>query len=120
MKKERPILFPEFENSVSGDKIKEEENHDIRPGHRFKIGKPSNRYFQYIHTSLNFNEHNIKGLKDMLGLQGLEVMVTSILMMTNGVSYAVLMRNDKKQFLDNTLKIYAETEKSLRTKELIR
>ncbi len=119
MKKSRPVLFPEFignENMSSKIDIGWQ---DIRPGHKLKIGKPSNRYYQYISPSLNFKEHSLENLKALLDLEGIMVSVRSILKMNNGESYAVLAREGEVPFSNNNIHVYAELKKSLDSFELL-
>lgn len=84
-----------------------------------KIGKPSNRYYQYIYPSLNFNEHSLDNLNELLDIEGTEVYVRSILKMKNGESYAVLSKSGDVCFTGARVHIYAEIKKSYESLELI-
>ncbi len=119
MKKTRPVLFPEFmgnENMVADVNMNWQ---NIRPDCKLKIGKPSNRYYQYIYPSLNFEQHSLNNLNDLLDLEGLEVYVRSILQMKNGESYAVLRTLGEELFPGNLESIYAEVEKSYLAYEIL-
>lgn len=119
MKKSRPVLFPEFigrENMA----VKEDLGwQDIRPGFKLKIGKPSNRYYQYIYPSLRFKEHSLDHLKELLQFEGIEVYVRSILKMKGGESYAVLRRPEDQSFTKDITTVYAEIMKSHTANEII-
>lgn len=119
MKKSRPVLFPEFIGNENMSTKTDTGWQDIRPGHKLKIGKPSNRYYQYLSPSLNFSEHSLENLKDLLDLEGILVSVRSVLKMKNGESYAVLAREGEVPFSNNGLHVYAELKKSLDSFELL-
>jgi hypothetical protein len=119
MKKSRPVLFPEF---IGNENISDNVSmrwRDIRPNHQLKMGRPSNRFYQYIYPSLNFKEHSLDNLKDLLDFEGMEVYVRSILKMKNGESYAVLSRIGDESFSEDRVHIYAEIKKSYESLELI-
>lgn len=119
MKKSRPVLFPEFiGNENISDKVGMKWQ-DIRPDHQLKMGRPSNRFYQYIYPSLNFKEHSLENLKDLLDFEGMKVYVRSILKMKNGESYAVLSRIGDVCFSEDRVHIYAEIKKSYESLELI-
>lgn len=119
MKKRRPVLFPEFiGNENISDKV-DLRWQDIRPNQKLKIGRPSNRYYQYIYPSLSFKEHSLDNLKELLDIEGTEVYVRSILKMKNGESYAVLLRAGDVCFTGAKAHIYAEIKKSCESLELI-
>lgn len=119
MKKTRPVLFPEFIGDENMSNKVDVSWKDIRPGHKLKIGKPSNRYYQYICPSLNFKEHSLDHLKELLDLEGIDVSVRSVLKMKNGESYAVLSRAGEVPFSNNNMLIYAELKKSFESFELL-
>ncbi|MFS4468710.1 hypothetical protein [Maribacter sp. 2210JD10-5] len=117
-KRERPIPFPEYDSTENNIDVQGLQWEDIRPGQRLKLGKPSNRYFEYIYPSLNFSEHRVYSLKELSQFEGTEVLVTSILKMKNGTYYAVLDRMDGTPFSKRIARIYAELEKSFLKNEL--
>lgn len=119
MKKSRPVLFPEF---IGRENMAVEENfrwQDIRPGFKLKIGKPSNRYYEYIYPSLNFKEHSLNNLKELLQFEGIEVYVRSVLKMKGGESFAVLTREEDQVFTKEITTVYAEIKKSYTANEII-
>lgn len=119
MTKRMPILYPEF-NSDEGIKAHEKVSwKNIGPKHKLKLGKPSNRYYQYIYTSLNFREHSLHDLRDLLQFEGMEVFVRSVLKMNNGESYAVLRKCEDRPFSADIQHIYAEIKKSYSSKEIL-
>jgi len=119
MKKSRPVLFPEFMGNENIDEEVTMNWRSIRPDCKLKIGKPSNRYYQYIYPSLNFKEHSLNNLNDLLDLEGMEVYVRSILQMKNGESYAVLTVAGDAIFPGDLATIYAEVEKSYTANEIL-
>lgn len=119
MKKTRPVLFPEF---IASENMAVEEDlrwQDIRPDVTLRIGKPSNRYYQYIYPSLNFKEHSLENLKELLDFEGMEVYVRSILQMKGGESYAVLRRSGDQIFTEDITTVYAEIKKSYGANEIV-
>jgi len=119
MKKSRPVLFPEFIGSENMTTEVDDRWKDIRPDCKLKIGKPSNRYYQYIFPSLNFKQHSLENLNELLELEGVEVCVRSVLKMKNGESYAVLRKTEEGVFPGNLDTIYAEIEKSFVAHEIL-
>lgn len=112
-------MFPEFIGDENMSAHVDTKWQDIRPDHKLKIGRPSNRYYQYIYPSLNFKDHSLDNLKELLEIEGTEVYVRSILKMTNGESYAVLSRSGDAFFNGDKSRIYAEIQKSYESFELI-
>ncbi|MFD0798964.1 hypothetical protein ACFQZJ_15940 [Maribacter chungangensis] len=119
MKKSRPVLFPEFIGNENMSSKVDVRWQDIRPEHKLKIGKPSNRYYQYIYPSLNFEDHSLDNLNGLLDYEGFEVYVRSILKMKNGESYAVLARQGDVLFSQDMVHIYAEIQKAHESFELL-
>ena len=118
MRKKKTVLYTEFDGSENIDQTIALDWKDIRPGQRLILGNPSNLYYQYIYPSLVFKEHKVDNLKELLDYKGMEVVVISVLKMTDGCFYAVLQRTEKK-FSDQTTRIYAELKSSFVEKELI-
>ncbi len=119
MKKSRPVLFPEFigfEDMATKVDINWQ---DIRPNHKLKIGRPSNRYYQYLYPSLNFKEHSLDNFNELLEFEGVEVYVRSVLKMKNGEFFAVLVRTGNTSFSENIVNIYAELKNSYSLNELL-
>lgn len=119
MKKTRPVLFPEFIGRENMAVVEDLKWQDIRPDAKLKIGRPSNRYYQYIYPSLNFKEHSLENLKELLDFEGMEVYVRSILQMKGGESYAVLRRSGDEVFTKDISTVYAEIKKSYTANEII-
>lgn len=112
-------MFPEFmgrENMAVEEDMRWQ---DIRPDFKLKIGRPSNRYYQYIYPSLNFKEHSLENLKELLDFEGMEVYVRSILQMKGGKSYAVLRRPGDETFAEDITTVYAEIKKSYTSNEIV-
>lgn len=119
MKNSNPIFYPEFDSDVTLSETATKAWESIRPNSKLRIGKPSNRYYQYIHTSLNFNNHRLHNFKDLLVVEGMEVTVRSILKMRSGEHYAVLVGQEKNSFGGDVQHLYAEIKKAFTAKEII-
>lgn len=109
MKKEPIIYFP-------GELIPKDKKPSV--GQFLQIGKPSKRCYEYIHHSLNHNSHTLSELQDLLKLEGAKVKIVSILKMRNGSEIAVLRQKDEKNFLKSIDKLFADINKSMKSKEL--
>ena len=119
MKKNIPIFYPEFDSDTIVSGIAAKAREPIRTNSKLRIGKPYNRCYQYIHTSLNFNKHSLHSFKDFLTVEGMEVMVGSILKMRNGEYYPVLVSPERISFGGNVQHLYAETKKAFAAEEII-
>jgi len=84
-----------------------------------KIGKPSNRYYQFIHPSLDFKNHQLEDLAKLRKIKDAIVTVSSILTMKGGRLVAVLRRNDGKNYQNRLERVFADVNESLRAKELL-
>lgn len=120
MKKERPVLFPEFENSneLPSEQLRNSLN-DLALGHVYKIGEPSSLHYQHIYPAINSEEMNISELEDFNTIQGSIVKVTSILQMANDNKIAVLMPYKAELLLNEYQKIFAHIENSVSSDEII-
>ncbi len=118
MKKRRPVFYPEFDVDEKTPKVDTLEWQNIRPGQYLKIGDPSNRYYQYIYTSLSFDDHKVENLKKLLSFEGMEVVVISILKMKDGSFFAVLERKGEA-FTDRISRVYADLKNAYLKKELV-
>lgn len=120
MKKERPVLFPEFENNIAltSEKLKISLN-DLTLGYIYKIGKPSSLHYQHIYPAINSEEMNINELEDFSTIQGSIVKVTSILQMASGTKIAVLMPYKAELLLNEYQKIFAHIKNSVISDEII-
>lgn len=110
MRKE-PIIYFSTEDEIRKDR---------KPsvGQFLQIGKPSKRCYEYIHHSLNHNSHTLSELQDLLKLEGATVKIISILKMRNGSEIAVLRKKDEKNFLRGIDKLFADLNRSMKSKEL--
>ncbi|RKN83181.1 hypothetical protein [Ulvibacterium marinum] len=119
MKKEIILPFPEYDKN---DRIRtnvDSEEIPIRPGMLFKLGRPSNLYYEFIYASLHFDRHKLSDLKELLKFRGTEVQVVSILKMKDGSTIAALSRTDDKAFSESIAKLFADVSKSIRARELL-
>ncbi|MGB5821004.1 MAG: hypothetical protein WBG90_16080 [Saonia sp.] len=119
MKRERIILFPGYEDVFEQNTTVDDSPKIVHPGTTLTIGKPSNRYYEFIYKSLHFNRHALSDLNDLLKLEGEEVVVISILTMKDFGSIAVLRRKDQKKIMKGALQIYANIKRGMAAKELI-
>ncbi len=120
MKKERPVLFPEFENNnaLPREKMKISLK-DLTLGHIYKIGEPSSLHYQHISPVINSEENNISKLEDFSKIEGVMIKVTSILQMVNGNKIAVLMPYKSELILNTYEKIFAHLENSVTSSEIV-
>ncbi|WP_425234760.1 hypothetical protein [Ulvibacterium sp.] len=119
MKKEIILPFPEYDKNDRTRTTTDNEEIPIRPGMLFKLGRPSNLYYEFIYASLHFDRHKLSDLKELLQFRGTEVQVVSILKMKDGSTIAALSRTDDKAFSENTTKLFADISKSIKAKELL-
>lgn len=111
-KKERVILFPDFEQ---GEKITPKE---VMMGISIKIGKPSNRYFQYIYRSLDFFNLKLSDLKDLIPLQGTKAKVIGLIQMVNGDEIAIIAKRDNSPFFDDYVRLFIDKKLALENEEI--
>lgn len=119
MKKEIILPFPEYDKNNRIRTKTDSEEILIRPGMLFKLGRPSNLYYEFIYASLHFDRHRLSDLKKLLKFRGMQVQVVSILKMKDGSTIAALSRTDGKAFSENITKLFADISKSIKTKELL-
>jgi hypothetical protein len=120
MKKKRVILFPGSEDtSVLKENNITKPLKEIRAGKIYKIGQPSNRYYQYIHPIIDPKTLNIQNLEDFKKIENIIVRVISILRMSNGSSIAVLKHYKDQKVIGNIEKIFADVDMSIKSKELV-
>lgn len=110
MKKEPIIYFPNSDEAP--------ERKQVSVGKVLRIGKPSRRYYEYVHHSLNYNSHRLKDLEALLELEGTAVKVISILKMKTGSKIAVLHKNSGENFSENVDKLFASLDQALDANEL--
>ncbi|WP_299530904.1 hypothetical protein [Ulvibacterium sp.] len=119
MKKEVILPFPKFDERNERNPKANMEEIPVRPGMLFRIGRPSNLYYEFVYASLHFDRHKLSDLKKLLQFQGIEVQVVSILKMKDGSTIASLSRTDGKTFSETVTKLFADISKSIRAKELL-
>ncbi|WP_422083221.1 hypothetical protein [Ulvibacterium sp.] len=119
MKKEVILPFPKFDERNEHRTKANTEEIPIRPGMLFRVGRPSNLYYEFIYASLYFDRHKLSDLKKLLKFQGTEVQVVSILKMKDGSTIAALSRSDGKAFSETVTKLFADISKSIKAKELL-
>ena len=112
-RKERPVLFPEA-------LIEEQLNtRELSLGTWVKIGRPSNRYFQYIYASLDFFNLKLSDLNQLSELEGLSAKVTGMIQMVNGDEIAIISKKDGNPFFRNFNKLFIDRKKALSNGEVI-
>lgn len=109
--KETPVLFPSEKNSVA--------LHQIKIGTKLRIGKPSSRYYQYLHISLDFLNQRLDDLSKLVGLEGTLVKVIGEIRLTSGNTFAIVQKDDGAPLLDGKVRLYADQQKALENHELI-
>ena len=120
MKKERPILFPVKQSinvvSIGKDQIS---LNDLSLGEIYRIGKPSDRYYESIYPVIDPDSLNAQEFEEFSAIQGFLIKVTSILRMLNGKRIAVLRHHQDEPFLNKFGKIYAHVDLGITTREII-
>ena len=111
-RKERVVLFPVF---VQQEKVSPKE---VVMGMRVKIGKPSNRYFQYIYRSLDFFNLKLSDLKDLIPLQGTKVKVIGLIQMVNGDEIAIIAKKDNSPFFSDYRRLFIDRKLALQKEEI--
>lgn len=111
VKKEAPVLFPMEQSTVR--------SFELNIGTTFRIGRPSNRYYQYLFVSLDFLNQKLDDLSKLLGLEGTPVQVTGKISLKDGNSFVIVQKEDGTPFFDNELRLFVEGEKALDCHELI-
>jgi len=110
--KERVVLFPEFEKQ---EKVSPKE---VMMGMLVKIGKPSNRYFQYIYRSLDFFNLKLSDLKDLIPLQGTKAKVIGLIQMVNGDEIAIITKRDNSPFFGDYRRLFIDKKLALQKEEI--
>jgi hypothetical protein len=111
--KERPVLFPEFEEK------KEADPKEIVIGASVKIGKPSNKYFQYIYRSLDFFNVKLSDLNKLIPLEGTKANVTGMIQMVNGDEIAIISKKNGNAFFPECNRLFLDRKKALSYKEIL-
>ncbi len=120
MKRQRVVLFQGEERK--DEKIDDSVNinlKDIIPGKVYRIGKPSNRYYEYIHPVLEPGNLMVDDFEEFRIIEGALIVVTSILHMNKGNRIAVLRGYHELPFLGRGERIFAHIDKSVEKLELI-
>ncbi|MDT0606633.1 hypothetical protein [Croceitalea rosinachiae] len=111
-KKERTVLFPEFEQM---EKVSPRE---VMMGMLIKIGRPSNRYFQYIYRSLDFFNLKLSDLKHLIPLQGTKAKVIGLIQMVNGDEIAIIAKRDGTPFFSHYKRLFVDRKLALEKEEI--
>lgn len=111
-KKNRPALFPEFEQ------VEKPVTTKLSIGNSIKIGKPSNRYFQYIYGSLNFFNLKLSDLTELVPLEGTSAKVVGMIQMVNGDEIAIIAKRDSSPFFKNYIKLFVDRKLALERGEI--
>lgn len=111
-KKERVVLFPEFEE------LPKVTPNEVMMGMPIKIGRPSNRYFQYIYRSLDFFNVKLSDLKDLIPLQGTRAKVIGLIQMVNGDEIAIIAKRDGSPFFSNYRRLFIDKKLALEKEEI--
>ena len=110
---ELPVLFPM-------DSVGEvPEVSTISIGATIRIGAPSNRYYQYIHSSLDFFNHSLKDLSAMLELQGVTARVMGMVKLNGGNRYAVIEFEEDPAFSGDRRRLFVDASLALKNREVI-
>jgi hypothetical protein len=109
--KKAPVLFPE-EHGVSTPI-------DIQLGHVLRVSRPSNRYYQYIFTSLDFLNQKLSDLKELLQLEGTLVKVTGVIQLKDGNKFAIVQHQEGKTFFNREQRLFIDAFKALENREII-
>jgi hypothetical protein len=112
-KKERPILFPESDENT------EAKPKEIVIGTLVEIGKPSNKYFQYIYKSLDFFNLKLSDLNRLIPLEGTKAKVTGMIQMVNGDEIAIISKKNGNPFFPECSRLFLDRRKALSFKEIL-
>lgn len=110
--KERVVLFPETNQE---GKLEPKE---VVMGMLIKIGKPSNRYFQYIYRSLDFFNLKLSDLKDLIPLKGTKAKVIGLIKMVNGDEIAIIAKRDNSPFFNDYRRLFIDKKQALQKQEI--
>jgi hypothetical protein len=108
---EAPVLFPQ-EQDVSIPT-------DIKLGQVLRVARPSNRYYQYIFTSLDFFNQKLSDLKELLQLEGTLVKVTGVIQLKDGNRFAIVQHQKGKAFFNRQERLFIDSFKALENREII-
>ena len=113
-KKDAPVvLFP----TENGTEVYEMSDIDI--GTVIRIGSPSNRYYQYIHVSLDFLNHKLNDLSTMLDLKGATAKVTGMINLEGGSRFAVIESEGDTVFFEDKNRLFVDPSPALKNREVI-
>lgn len=112
VEKRVPILFFEQEDNALPTL-------ELQVGKTLRIGRPSNRYYQYIFTSLDFLNQTLNDLSELLGLEGTQVQVTGMIHLKEGNQFAVVQQGEGKAFFNKRQKLFVDATKALKHREVI-
>ena len=114
-KKRKPsfVLFPQEQEIGSID------GSELQTGKVLRIGRPSNRYYQYISTSLNFLNQKLSDLSELIGLEGKLVKVIGIIGLKGGEKYAIVEQHGQEGRSNSKRRLFINTSKALKFREII-
>ena len=88
-------------------------------GDIIRIGKPSSRYYQYIHHSVDFLSHKLTDLVELLDLNGATVRVTGMIRLKGGSRFAIAVPENTEEFPQNKRRLFVEVSQALKNREVI-
>ena len=91
----------------------------IGMGDLIRIGKPSSRYYQYIHYSVDFLSHKLTDLSELLDLKGATVRVTGMIRLKGGSRFAIAEPENTEDFPQNKRRLFVEVTRALQNREVI-
>ncbi len=110
-RKEAPVLFPLGEGS--------RELPELKIGTSLRIGRPSSRYYQYLHFSLDFLNQKLDDLSMLTGLENSRVEIIGEIRLKGGNIFIIVQKSDGEPLVDNVVRLYADRQKALESHELI-
>ncbi len=110
-KKEVPVLFPDGKSTY--------ELPELEIGTTLRIGRPSSRYYQYLHFSLDFLNQRLNDLSKLNGLEGTPVQVIGEIRLKEGNEFAIVQKKDGETFFENEVRLFADRQKALESHELV-
>lgn len=110
-KKEAPVLFPSGQSAG--------EFPELKIGTTLRIGRPSSRYYQYLHFSLDFLNQKLDDLSILIGLEGTLIEVIGEIRLKEGDIFAIVQKCDGKPMVGGEVRLFADGQKALENHELI-
>ncbi|BFP41594.1 hypothetical protein FGF1_24390 [Flavobacteriaceae bacterium GF1] len=110
-KKETIVLFPQEQGLHQPE--------ELQIGTTLRIGRPSNRYYQYIYTSLDFLNQKLSDLSSMLDLEGHMVEVIGMIHLKDGSGFAIVESKGDNLSPNNRKRLFVDRFKALKNHEII-